>query len=332
MTERVIVVGAGVVGLTCAVVLAEEGHEVDVLARDLPLETTSALAGGLWLPYRTAPDGRTAQWARSSLVELSALASGPDGDRAGVRMVTGHLLDRSGRGLPPWAPATADLAPLTAEREPAPGYAEGYRATLPLVHMRRYLAYLGRRLAAAGGTVTRMALGALPARRTVVNCTGLAARSLVPDSSVVPVRGQVVLLSDPGLDQWWVDDQEQDGHLAYVLPHGDHVVVGGTAQEDEWSTTPDPATTRRLLDRARELAPALGRAAVLGERVGLRPGRPDVRLEIAGPTGAPGPDTPGRDTPDTIIHCYGHGGSGVTLSWGCAQEVAGIVSGRLAGV
>ena len=55
--ERVIVVGAGVIGLTCAVRLAEDGHRVDVLARDLPLETTSVVAAALWYPYRALPAG-----------------------------------------------------------------------------------------------------------------------------------------------------------------------------------------------------------------------------------------------------------------------------------
>jgi D-amino-acid oxidase len=49
-------------------------------------------------------------------------------------------------------------------------------------------------------------------------------------------------------------------------------------------------------------------------RVGLRPARPAVRLETEG--------TPGG----VIVHCYGHGGAGVTLSWGCAEEVADVVA------
>src|ERR671920_557115 len=52
MADRVIVVGAGVVGLTCALRLLEAGHRVDVVARDLPRETTSAVAAGFWYPYR----------------------------------------------------------------------------------------------------------------------------------------------------------------------------------------------------------------------------------------------------------------------------------------
>ena len=64
---RVIVVGAGVVGLSCAVRLLEAGHRVDVVARDLPLETTSAVAAALWYPYRAYPFERVTAWSRDDL-------------------------------------------------------------------------------------------------------------------------------------------------------------------------------------------------------------------------------------------------------------------------
>jgi D-amino-acid oxidase len=68
-----------------------------------------------------------------------------------------------------------------------------------------------------------------------------------------------------------------------------------------------------ILERAVELVPELAGAAVLGHKVGLRPARPEVRLEV-------------EQRDDTrVVHCYGHGGAGVTLSWGCADEVARLV-------
>jgi D-amino-acid oxidase len=215
----------------------------------------------------------------------------------------------------------ADLAPVVAEpRPPATplGASTGWRMTLPLVDMGRYLPYLRERLAAAGGTLTRLPVSALPGRGIVVNCSGLAARALAPDPSVRPVRGQVVLLADPGLDQWWVDERRDDGLICYVLPHGRHVVVGGTTEEGDWSTTPRPRTADRILRRAVDLVPALAGATVLGHRVGLRPLRPAVRLQTERSTGT-------DSSPRTVIHCYGHGGCGVTISWGCAGEVAKAV-------
>ena len=50
--------------------------------------------------------------------------------------------------------------------------------------------------------------------------------------------------------------------------------------------------------------------------VGLRPGRMEVRLEREEKNGK------------YLIHNYGHGGSGVTLSWGCADEVVELANGR----
>ena len=85
--ERVIVVGAGVVGLTCAVRLLEAGLRVDVVARDLPRETTSAVAAAIWYPYRALPQDRVTAWARTSYAVFDALA---DTDpESGVRMLPG---------------------------------------------------------------------------------------------------------------------------------------------------------------------------------------------------------------------------------------------------
>ncbi len=329
---RVTVVGAGVVGLSCAVRLAEAGHEVDVLARDLPLETTSAVAGGLWMPFLAEPRAAVTRWARQTFVAFARLAGqagmdgggadgGAGGAEAGVRMRPGLLLEQPGSDMPSWSADLADLAPIVAEPRPpatALGASTGWRVTLPLVDMGRYLPYLRERLAAAGGTLTRLPLSALPGSGIVVNCSGLAARALALDPTVRPIRGQVVLVADPGLDQWWVDERQADGTRCYVLPHGRHVVVGGTTEDGDWSTTPRPRTADRILQRAVDLVPALGGAAVLGHRVGLRPLRPVVRLETEQSAGADG-------APRTVIHCYGHGGCGVTLSWGCAGDVVEAV-------
>jgi D-amino-acid oxidase len=300
---RVTVVGAGVVGLSCAVRIAEAGHPVDVLARELPLETTSAVAGGLWLPFLADPPDLVARWSRATHAEFLNLA----GEATGVAVRTGYLLG-IGTAAPPWAAGIdLDLHPVT---HPAPGQAEGLQVRAPLVDMTRYLPYLVKRLEAAGGTLTRLPVTALPTRGIVVNCTGLAARALAADPLVRPVRGQVVWMTNPGLTNWWSVETDP---LTYVLPHPGRVVVGGTTDDGEFDTTPDDETARRMVERARALVPALEKADVLSTRVGLRPARPAVRLETV----------PGAE--GTTIHCYGHGGSGVTLSWGSADDVLAAV-------
>jgi len=140
----------------------------------------------------------------------------------------------------------------------------------------------------------------------VVNCSGLGARHLADDSSVVPVQGQIVVVEQFGLERWWLDPSGP----TYVVPRAHDVVVGGTEVHGEWSRTPSPATAEVILDRATVLVPALAGARVLRHKVGLRPARPTVRVECVA----------------DVVHCYGHGGSGVTLCWGTAAEVVGLVA------
>jgi D-amino-acid oxidase len=305
---RVIVVGAGVIGLSCAVRLAEAGYEVAVFARDLPLETTSAVAAAVWYPYLAAPRDKVAAWSKTTYDEFAGLAEHEES----VRLRTGTELLRDEAPDPWWAGAVPDLRRLTDRPD---GYADGWSFTAPVVEMPRYLPYLVGRLDAAGGTLTRAALSALPnSAEVVVNCAGLGARRMAGDDSLSPVRGQIVYVGQPGLTEWLIAE-DAAGEVTYVVPRKHDVVVGGTSQPDDWNLSADPATAERMLARAVALIPRLAKAEVIGHRVGLRPARPSIRCEAI--------DLGGR----RVVHCYGHGGAGVTVSWGCADEVLGLVSG-----
>jgi D-amino-acid oxidase len=307
---RVIVIGAGVIGLSCALRLAEDGHDVAVLARDLPPETTSAVAAALWYPSRALPLDAVTRWSTTTYSELSRLASQEAG--CGVAVRWGTELIQGPATAPWWRDAVPLLDPLTTVPE---GYDGGWRLPVPVADMSVYLPWLAARLAALRVTITRSWLAALPrpsAEVTVVNCSGLAARALVGDDSVTPVRGQVVLVEQVGLEEWLLASDGQTD-LTYVVPREKVVVIGGTAQEGAYEPRPDPAVAQEILDRARGLVPELARATVVGHRVGLRPARPAVRLEAE------------RVDDGTVVHCYGHGGAGVTLSWGCADDVAALV-------
>ena len=176
--------------------------------------------------------------------------------------------------------------------------------------MPTYLPWLLDELAAAGGAFRVTSVTDLTAVRAdvVVNATGLGARELAGDSALTGVRGQVVRVADPGLAGWTLDEDHPDG-MVYVVPRGTDVVCGGTALDGDESTGPDPVEAERILARCRALVPELANAQVIGHAVGVRPARPAVRLERAG----------------DVVHCYGHGGAGVTLSWGCADDVVRLV-------
>ncbi|HEX8346878.1 MAG TPA: FAD-dependent oxidoreductase [Actinoplanes sp.] len=312
MTD-VLVVGGGIIGLTAAVRLQQRGARVTVWAADPPENTVSAIAAAVWYPTRTDPDPRVLGWAGATFdtFRREAAAGEPGVLMRRTRMLLREPVDR----LPWWAPAARDVVVAVA---PAP-YAAELTCTLPLVEMGPYLAGLVERITAAGGRVVRRRVGrldeALAEVPVVVNATGLAAGGLCEDPAVFPVRGHVVLVANPGLDVSVRDEGDPAG-TTYVHPRTRDVVLGGTYEPGATDPVPDPAVRAAILARCRALVPALAGAPVVGERVGLRPARrggPRVAAETL-----PG----GR-----LVHAYGHGGAGMTLAWGCADEVADLALG-----
>jgi D-amino-acid oxidase len=309
LKAEVVVVGGGVIGLTTAVVLAERGRRVRVWTRDPVERTTSAVAGALWWPYAIEPVASARTWALRSLREYEELAASPE--VTGVRVVEGVLGDEDLDGAVAWAGARVPgLRAATAEEYSG----TGLWARLPLIDMPAHLPWLRERFLAAGGVIeTRTVSGLAEADApVVVNCTGLGARELVPDASVRPVRGQLVVVENPGIRTWLVS-KDVSGASTYFFPQPGRLVLGGTADEDTWELEPDPAVAEAIVRRCAALRPEIAGARVLEHRVGLRPVRDAVRLE--------------RELlPDgrVLVHNYGHGGAGVTVAWGCAEEAAGL--------
>ncbi|MFJ9830969.1 FAD-dependent oxidoreductase [Streptomyces sp. NPDC101169] len=300
-----IVVGGGVAGLTTAVVLAESGRPVRVWAREPAERTTSAVAGGLWWPYRIEPEPLVGAWALESLAVYEELAARPG--ETGVRLVEGVHAGTRLDGLGAWAGRVPGLRAVP----------EGLAARLPVIDMPAHLAWLRERLAKAGGTVEEREvtdLAAVPAG-AVVNCTGLGSRSLVPDPAVRPVRGQLVVVENPGVTTWYTSVDHSCAASVYFIPQPGVLLLGGTAEEGDWSLEPDPATAGAIVARCAGIRPEIAGARILAHRVGLRPARDAVRLER-------------RSLPDgrPLVHNYGHGGAGITVAWGCAREAAGLVA------
>jgi D-amino-acid oxidase len=311
----ILVIGAGVSGLTTAVCLAEAGRNVAVAAADPPQRTTSVAAGALWGPHLVGMDDRVTRWGMVTQARLAELAADPAA--TGVRMASGLAASATPLAEPfDTISAIGGASPCDPAELPA-GYTAGWRLTAPIVSMPVYLGYLLARLERAGGTVREARFGSLAeaadatAAAVIVNCSGTGARNLVPDPEVTPVRGQVVVAANPGIEEFFVGVGDDPAVTCYFFPHGDIVVLGGTEDHGSWSLEPDPATAERIVLAAAAAEPRLAGAAVIGHRVGLRPVRPSVRLE-AGSIG-------GRRR---VVHNYGHGGAGVTLSWGCALDVA----------
>ncbi len=317
---HVVVVGAGISGLSCARLLLRDGHDVTLVSGDPLRATTSHLAAAVWFPTAAGPPDAVARWGAATYDVLAAEAAA---GVPGVVMRESMQLFRdpapTSEPLPAWAAAVGDVRPARPDELP-PGYPRGLRYAVPLVEMPTYLPHLHEEVRRAGARQVLRRVsgldGVLDLRPdVVVNAAGLAAGALVGDGSTYPVRGQIVRVVNPGLGLS-VRDEEHPGGRAYVHPRTADCILGGTLDVGSWDTTPDPAETAAIVARCTDIAPALAGARVLESVVGLRPGRPQVRVEVDHAL-----------LPVPVVHDYGHGGSGITIGWGCAQEVAALVAG-----
>jgi D-amino-acid oxidase len=305
-TREIVVAGGGVSGLTTAIVLAERGHRVEIRTRERR-GNASVIAAAVWEPYKTAASERSVRWARRSYQAFDALAR-EESEASGVRMVP--LFERTAPPFEePWW------------REVVRGYrgaGESFFAEVPIIETPRYLPYLEARFSKAGGRVVDGAIDELAKAASkdgiVINCTGLGARTLASDRALIPVRGQVVRVENPGVERCSIDDSVGPGAMTYVIPRSDGCVIGGTYEEGEDRELVDPQVIEAMLERARALEPALKNARVLNTAVGVRPYRAEPRIEREELGGGV-----------VAIHNYGHGGAGFTLSWGCAEEAADLV-------
>ncbi len=310
-----LVIGAGVSGLTTAICLAEAGLRVRIWTAEPPQATTSVAAGAMWGPYLVEPMDRVRLWSDRTLDELGKLAADPE---TGVHLVAGVEASRTEVDPPDWGDRL-DGFRMCGVSELPEGFVTGWRFTVPAVDMPVYLGYLERRLVTAGGCVEIRRLGSLGeavgVAPVVVDCAGIGAHDLVPDPDLLPIRGQLVVIENPGITEFFSEDTGLSPDLLHFCPHGETLVLGGTAQPGAWSREPDPVIAAAIVDRCVKVEPRLRNARIIGHRVGLRPTRPQVRLETL---------TVDRTR---LIHNYGHGGAGVTLSWGCAQEVLALAVG-----
>lgn len=314
---EILVIGCGVSGLTSGIALQRAGHRVAIWAKALPPNTTSNVAAAVWYPYKAYPIERVTTWGAEAYRAFRELARI---EGAGVAMAEVLEVRDTPSADPWWAGAVDGFRHARADELP-PGYEDGYVFAAPVMDMSVYLDYLMRAFRAGGGQIVEREVArlddALVTYPLVVNCTGLGARELCGDTDLYPSRGQVARVRHNGFRRVLLDDVGPN-KVAYIVPRIHDIVLGGVDEERNESTAVDPGQTESILRRCAALAPAfasLTAADVVSVACGLRPVRSSVRLE-AEEHGV------GR----VVIHNYGHGGAGVTLSWGCAREVVELVA------
>lgn len=307
------VIGAGVVGLTSALSLLNLGHRVEILSAARGSQTCSANAGAIWGPFLSKEDDRVFDWSFRTLEVLRELAqiSG-----SGVSIVDGVLAADYETEIPDWFKLLNQDHDYDGEMPE--GYVRCWRYSVPIIDMPEYLCWLEREVVKAGGRFEqRKVLGfeaLLDRYDFVVNCTGMGSKELCNDDQLYPAKGQLIVVENPGVQDFFAERGDLT-NLFYWMPQGKKVVIGGTAEEDFEHRDVDQHQVDRMLQKAQALEPRFASSSIIDTRVGFRPCRETVRLEA-------------DSSDERLIHNYGHGGSGVSISWGCAQDLTKLVPQR----
>jgi len=315
MQESVAIVGAGVSGLTCGVLFAELGFPVKILADQIGTQTTSGAAAALWFPYDAEPVDKVIPWA---LATYKVLVDLTDDSRSGVSMIELRQYCRTGKiQIPDWASSYVMSSAVETSSDISKSvFSSGFTLRVPLMDTTIYLDYLANRFERAGGEIKNGVhfdkLEDVDLKfDLVINCAGIGARELARDGNLEPHRGQVAIV--PRIDNLKCAIVCDDAPLMYAIPRTNDCLFGGTNDVSN-NLKPDPPTTLAILSECSGIL-KIDNPRVVRERVGLRPFRKSgVRLE-----------TEKLRDGRTVIHNYGHGGSGFTLSWGCAREVLDLV-------
>lgn len=312
MSNKILVLGCGVIGLTTALRLQENGSQVEIWTKEELLETTSATAAAFWYPYLIEPIEKALTWGEKSYQIFAEQESEKTSGIIKTPLLSYFETDTQ---RPVWADALPSFNRIPESELPSQ-YKDGFSLDSYMVEMPIYLEYLREKFESQGGVINMREVRHLDevfkSHDIVINCMGAGSREIVDDHSPVhAIRGQVALVESHEQDNTIIFDTK---NCLYVVPRSDGTILGGTAEKHVYNRTPNVETTKKIMDRCAEFVPEIDKRQILWSKVGLRPGREAVRLEKEN-----------IDNDKVLIHNYGHGGAGVTVCWGCADEVVEIL-------
>lgn len=342
--RHIAVVGGGVIGLSVANRLADRQAQVTLFSPQPLSEITSAVAAAYWAPHWIGDyDRETAistlqvlqQLARDNVVGIRERRFEEWLTSEGAAELAQHLEEeywwRSLAGIDfTWE----EMSPRTFEFDGVGGtFVQKVCFTSIVARMPDYLSWLQGRCEQSGRVeIQRQWIDSLdellPKFDFVVHCSGWGAIALEakdPDTASMRIlAGHVVIVEAPEIDRGVSLHQIPfHGRPVYVVPRDGSrpdVLCGGTAIDVTEQLSPRDSMKFRVdtecpevIRRARAvLTNELANVRELEHSVGLRPMRSSVRVE--------------KDSMrPSLIHCYGHGGSGLTLSWGSADRVVQIL-------
>ncbi|KAH8989183.1 nucleotide-binding domain-containing protein [Lactarius hatsudake] len=355
---HVVILGAGVIGLTIAHVLTEDaGFKVTIVARDMPEDLTSQAfaspwAGADWSPLTS--DDRLLSWEKHTFDKFWSMI--PTGLARGLPFrIYSKTENVDSLKASQWKGIVRNFRVLPGDYPWPPKAKSGVQFDTYSVNPDVYLPWLKSQLEGRGVSFVRRLVSSLDEASelageggAIINATSLGARSLlgVEDTKVFPIRGQVVLVHAPNVNDCVSIFPEDTPEVTYVIPRASTpgmVLLGGTAQPNNWDTSVSIPTARGILARAKELVPALAEPTtrIEAHNVGLRPGReggPRVEAQFVElpsedalvPTLSKASGKTGKIRSVLVVHAYGFGlisirPAGYQQSWGAAEEAVRLL-------
>jgi len=324
---NIVIIGAGVVGLSTAYRIKKDLNDITklkitIISEKFYNETTSYGSGGLWEPYQIlgTPDNKINEWGKNAFDHFLELYNSPFGAEAGIQLLTAYNLLEENQEciIPSWKDIVFNFKILNSndiQKMSLPKrFVKGFTFGTLVIDQKYYMRYMTNELYKMGIKFEQKKVNNLEELYNknydaIINCTGLGSYTLINDTSMYPIRGQVMRVKAPWMNNIWFFGSP----TRYIIPNVDTVVLGGTAQKNNWDTSSSREDINNILDDIYEVFPSMQDAPIESTWAGLRPGRTPLRLdsEII--------NTNNRDI--IVIHCYGHGGSGITLAMGCAKDV-----------
>uniref|UniRef100_A0A914VL27 FAD dependent oxidoreductase domain-containing protein n=1 Tax=Plectus sambesii TaxID=2011161 RepID=A0A914VL27_9BILA len=307
---RVAVVGAGVSGCSCALALIEQYPNVDVTVfADRPFtDTTSFGPPGIFaLDYQQYNVGAS----------------------SGVQLISGYILSDNEQLLKEEEENMSDIVFNFQWLKPKdfqlfanpPKY--GIFFTTFTTEGRTYVPWLTSRLKERKVKFEQRTIAKLNELGNtfdfVINCAGVDAGKIAgDDDTVVPARGVLLEVAAPGQKHFISLDIG-----TALIPTTKSFFIGTLKQMGRSDRVVTQQDRDEIWERNLKIMPTLKNAKVMSEWAGLRPVRKEgIRLEMKDNIAANGKRY-------YIVHNYGHGSNGFTLSWGCAKEVVELIGGQL---
>ncbi|MBS1730987.1 MAG: FAD-binding oxidoreductase [Bacteroidetes bacterium] len=312
MSEDIFIAGSGISGLSVATYLVNAGYKVSIISSSYSPNTTSDKAAAFWFPYHISHQKECIPWCIESYWEYQKLSFNL---HSGISMrklikVEYENVEDAKHDWQFFLPEGI-YPKIIKDNHRFGEHTYSYEVMVPLIETQVFLPWLKDQLIKKGVLFERRRINSLQElsakAKIVVNCTGLQSRVLCHDSQLIPVKGQVALLTPNNETDIFLDNEKP----LYIVPRRDAIIIGGTYEENIFSQKTEENVLEEMLKKAFNVFPALQKQQFLGGWAGLRPYRHQVRVE----------HEPGTN----IIHNYGHGGSGYTLAFGSAAVVKKII-------